>query len=145
MPTSTPDMCPVGTTQQMALPEESWAPQTHSFLPFPSHMLSGPTFGMQQMLQLGLEALPRHTSATNSTRTLASAPPSPGTSTEYVRRSALPQQHGMTTPNCLQAILAKNRADRHKASSPLSDTAPHSHPLPPAQPHCLAKECLLKW
>src|SRR6266404_182136 len=97
------------------------------------------------MLQLGLEALPHHTSTTNSTRTLASVPPSPGTSTEYVRRSTPLQQHRMMMPNCLQAILAKNRADRCKASSCLSDTAPHSHPLPPARPHCLAKECLLKW
>jgi hypothetical protein len=70
---------------------------------------------------------------------MGSDTPSADTSRESARKSQLPQQPG-TTPNCLQALLAKKNADRARISP-----HPTTPALPPLRPYCPAKDRLLKW
>jgi hypothetical protein len=121
--------------------EDGFDTPTGSYLLSPSPNLSNPTFETRQTLQLGLSA---STIPPNTTSSAATAFSSAASSKEPARKSGQPQPPG-STPNRLQAILARNRADRRRPSSPLPTMLPASHALRPARPQCLAKDRLLRW
>jgi hypothetical protein len=98
-----------------------------------SPMLFGPTFETRQSLQLGLGAPTHRLNTINNAAMMGSDTPSADTSRESARKSQLPQHPG-TTPNCLQALLAKKNADRARISP-----HPTTLALPPLRPCSPAK------
>src|SRR5882757_4977009 len=145
VPISTPGMCPASTTLPTHHHEVSWDQSTDSFPLSPSPMLSSPTFATRQTLQLGLKAFTHHLpNITSSTAMLDTMPSSIANLRELATKSR-PPQLPITTPNRLQTILAKNRADRQQTFMPYPPSPITHHTSPPARPPCPAKDRLLTW
>jgi hypothetical protein len=98
---------------------------------------------MCQSLLLGPHTSTHHPSIINNAAMQASRPSTADSERESRRKSSQPQLLAMT-PNRLQAMLARNRADRQSLLAPYP-VALSARTLPPAHPNCLAKDRLLCW